>query len=76
MSGVEGFNDKVAFIWPVVDLLRGDVGLREYGPARLPFVILRRLDYVLEPTKAGVIWKAKPFEARTISVPAPEQGVA
>lgn len=57
-NAVEGFNDKVAFIWSVADLLRGDVRPHEYGQFVLPFVVLRRLDSVLEPTKKKVIDKA------------------
>lgn len=59
MSPVEGFSDKVSFIWSVADLLRGDVRQHEYGQFILPFVLLRRLDRVLEATKPEVIAKAK-----------------
>jgi type I restriction enzyme M protein len=55
---VEGFKDKVAFIWSVADLLRGDIRPHEYGQFILPLVLLRRLDCVLEPTKQKVIDKA------------------
>ena len=44
-----------AFIWSVADLLRGDDKQSEYGKAILPFTVLRRLDCVLEPTKAAVL---------------------
>lgn len=44
-----------AFIWSVADLLRGDYKQSEYGKVILPFTILRRLDCVLEPTKAAVL---------------------
>ncbi|MBF4162581.1 SAM-dependent DNA methyltransferase [Nocardioides sp. CBS4Y-1] len=44
-----------AFIWSVADLLRGDFKQSEYGRVVLPFVVLRRLDCVLEPTKAKVL---------------------
>lgn len=43
-----------AFIWSVADLLRGDYKQSEYGKVILPFTVLRRLDCVLEPTKAAV----------------------
>src|SRR2546425_5774660 len=52
---VEGFGDKVSFIWSVADLLRGDYKQSEYGKVILPLVVLRRLDCVLEPTKAAVL---------------------
>ena len=51
MSTVDGFTDKVGFIWSVADLLRGDYKQSEYGKVILPLVVLRRLDCVLEPTK-------------------------
>ncbi len=44
-----------AFIWSVADLLRGDYKPHEYGRVILPFTVLRRLDCVLEPTKAAVL---------------------
>lgn len=64
MSGVEGFGDKVSFIWSVADLLRGDVRQHEYGQFILPFVVLRRLDCVLEPTKQLVIDRARSLEGK------------
>lgn len=50
-----------AFIWSVADLLRGDFKQSEYGKVILPFTVLRRLDCVLEPSKAAVL---KEFETR------------
>lgn len=44
-----------SFIWSVADLLRGDYKQSEYGRVILPFTVLRRLDCVLEPTKAAVL---------------------
>ena len=44
-----------AFIWSVADLLRGDYKQSDYGKVILPFTVLRRLDCVLEPTKAAVL---------------------
>ncbi|HZZ94244.1 MAG TPA: class I SAM-dependent DNA methyltransferase [Usitatibacter sp.] len=48
-----------AFIWAVADLLRGDYKQSEYGKVILPFTVLRRLDCVLEPTKAAVLTELK-----------------
>ena len=58
-------QELVSFIWSVADLLRGDYKQSEYGKAILPFVVLRRLDCVLEPKKKEVLaahekWKDKP----------------
>ena len=44
-----------SLIWSVADLLRGDFKQSEYGRVILPFTVLRRLDCVLEPTKAEVL---------------------
>lgn len=52
---MDNFPEKVSFIWSVADLLRGDYKQSEYGKVILPLVVLRRLDCVLEPTKAEVL---------------------
>lgn len=44
-----------SFIWSVADLLRGNFRQSEYGRVILPFTVLRRLDCVLEETKAAVL---------------------
>jgi type I restriction enzyme M protein len=44
-----------SFLWSVADLLRGDYKQSEYGRVILPFTVLRRLDCVLESTKAAVL---------------------
>jgi len=44
-----------SFIWSVADLLRGDYKQSEYGKVILPFTVVRRLDCVLEKTKAAVL---------------------
>jgi type I restriction enzyme M protein len=59
VSQVQGFEDKVGFIWSVADLLRGDYKAHEYGQVILPLTVLRRLDCVLEPTKDAVVARAK-----------------
>lgn len=54
-SSEESIRNHAAFIWSVADLLRGDYRQSEYGKVILPFVVLRRLDCVLEPTKDKVL---------------------
>ena len=44
-----------SFIWSVADLLRGDFKQSDYGRIILPFTVLRRLDCVLEDTKAAAL---------------------
>jgi type I restriction enzyme M protein len=48
-------NNHAGLIWAVADLLRGDYKPSEYGRVILPLIVLRRLDCVLEPTKAQVL---------------------
>ena len=52
-------RNHAAFIWSVADLLRGDYKQSEYGKVILPFTVLRRLDCVLEPTRAAVLAEKK-----------------
>ena len=58
-----------SFIWSVADLLRGDYKQAEYGKVILPFTVLRRMDCVLEPTKAAVL---EEFKAKTAAKLNPE----
>ncbi len=51
----ETIENHAAFIWSVADLLRGEYKQSEYGKVVMPLTVLRRLDCVLEPTKAKVI---------------------
>ena len=55
MSDTATVKNHAAFIWSVADLLRGDYKQSEYGKVILPFTVLRRLDCVLESTKAAVL---------------------
>jgi len=56
-----------SFIWSVADLLRGDYKQSEYGRVILPFTVLRRLDCVLEPTKAAVLTELEAKTARGLN---------
>ena len=61
----EKINNHAAFIWAIANLLRGDFKQSEYGKIILPFVILRRLDCLLERTKAEVVATAADLPAET-----------
>ena len=61
---MNNFQEKVGFIWSVAELLRGDFKQSEYGKIVLPLTVLRRLDCVLEKTKADVLTKAKSLPAK------------
>ena len=50
---------KSGFIWSIAEILRGDFKQSEYGKVILPFVVLRRLDCLLEPSKAAVLKTAE-----------------
>ena len=56
-------SELEGFIWQVADLLRGDYKQADYGKVILPFTLLRRLDCVLEPTKAAVLEEFKKRKA-------------
>jgi type I restriction enzyme M protein len=53
------FTELANLIWSVADLLRGDYKQSDYGKVILPFTLLRRLECVLEPTKAAVVAEYK-----------------
>lgn len=59
------FQEKANFIWTVADdILRGTFKQHEYGDVILPFVVLRRLDCVLEDTKSEVIETYEKFKSK------------
>jgi type I restriction enzyme M protein len=51
------FQQLANFIWSVADLLRGPYRPPQYERVMLPLTVLRRFDWVLEPTKAAVLKK-------------------
>ncbi len=57
-------RNHAQFIWSVADLLRGDYKQSEYGKVILPLVVIRRLDCVLEPTKAVVLRRKTELEGK------------
>ena len=52
-----GFSEITSFLWSVADLLRGDYKQADYGKVILPLTVIRRLDCVLDKTKAKVLAK-------------------
>src|SRR5690625_2036539 len=64
----EQHSQTAAFIWSVADLLRGDFKQSQYGRIILPFTLLRRLECVLEPTKADVLAAAREHQAKPDAV--------
>ena len=48
-----------SFVWSIAEILRGDFKQSEYGKVILPFVVMRRLDCILEGSKDAVLKAAK-----------------
>jgi type I restriction enzyme M protein len=61
-------RNHAAFVWSVADKLRGVYKQSEYGRVILPLVVLRRLDCVLEPTKAKVLERNAALKGRVENV--------
>ena len=51
---MNNFREKANFLWSIADLLRGHYKQADYGKVILPLTVLRRLDFILEPTKKEV----------------------
>ncbi|WP_280550182.1 class I SAM-dependent DNA methyltransferase [Halomonas sp. 11-S5] len=64
----ESHSQLAAFIWSVADLLRGNFRQSQYGRIILPLTLLRRLECVLEPTKAEVLAAAQAHQAKPEAV--------
>jgi type I restriction enzyme M protein len=65
---VTGFEDKVAFIWSVADILRGEFKAHEFGQVILPFTVLRRLECALAPRKEDVVARGRALEGNVPNV--------
>ena len=63
---MNNFGEKVSFVWSVADLLRGPYKPAQYGRVMLPMTVLRRLDCVLEPTKAKVHARLKKLKGSKV----------
>jgi type I restriction enzyme M protein len=68
MTGDPQIRNHAGFIWSVADKLRGVYKQSEYGRVILPLVVLRRLDCVLEPTKADVLARHAALKGRVENV--------
>ena len=67
---MKNFNEISSFIWNVCDdVLRGSFKQHEYGDVILPFVLLRRLDCVIEPNKDKIVQIHKELKADGIDDP-------
>ena len=66
MSTDEAVRNHAGLIWSIAELLRGDYRQSDYGKVILPLVVMRRLDQVLEPTKAQVLAEAEQLQREGI----------
>lgn len=66
-------NNLAAYIWSLADLLRGDFRQSQYGRIILPFTLLRRLECVLEASKAAVLAEHARVQQLNISEEAQEK---
>lgn len=55
MSASAEIKNLSGFVWSIAEILRGDFKQSEYGKVVLPFVVLRRLDCLLESSKQAVL---------------------
>lgn len=58
-STSETIQSLSGFVWSIAEILRGDFKQSEYGKVVLPFVVLRRLDCLLEDSKEAVLEASK-----------------
>lgn len=63
---MKNFKETANFIWAIADLLRGDYKQSDYGKVILPLTVLRRLDCVLQASKADVLKKYEQATAMKI----------
>ncbi|MDE0678728.1 MAG: class I SAM-dependent DNA methyltransferase [Gammaproteobacteria bacterium] len=70
---VQTHEELKAKIWEIANRLRGPYRPPQYRLVMLPMVVLRRLDCVLEPTKAAVLKKRDELESKQMPDPAMER---
>lgn len=66
-------NNLAAYIWSLADLLRGDFKQSQYARIILPFILLRRIECVLEDTKEAVLTEYEKAQKMDLSEEAQEK---
>lgn len=51
---MQNHSEIAEFLWKIADLIKDDYDAKDYENVVLPFTLLRRLDCVLQPTRAAV----------------------
>jgi type I restriction-modification system DNA methylase subunit len=62
----QSFNEITGFIWSIANLLRGDYKQPDYGKVIPPFIILRRLDCVLDATRQRVLARHESLQSSQV----------
>jgi type I restriction enzyme M protein len=65
------FSEIVSFLWQNAERLRGVYKPNDYDKVVLPFLLLRRLDCVLAPTKAKVLAEVEKLQAKGLKLTDP-----
>jgi type I restriction enzyme M protein len=61
---MENFNQQIAMIWSIADILRGGWKQHEYQDVILPLIVLKRLDSILTDTKPQVLEKYNEYKGK------------
>jgi type I restriction enzyme M protein len=61
---MENFNQQIAMIWSIADILRGGWKQHEYQDVILPLIVLKRLDSILADTKPQVLEKYNEYKGK------------
>lgn len=64
MNVIAKQQELVNFIWSIANLLRGTYRPPQYRRVMIPMIVLRRLDCVLEDSKAGIVEEFQALQAR------------
>src|SRR5690606_5346979 len=70
------FREIADFLWQNAERLRGAYKPHEYDKVILPLLVVRRLDCVLEPTKAKVLARLEALKQRGMKAADPAVDVA
>src|SRR6266404_4483956 len=60
---MQNHSEIAEFLWKIADLIKDDYDAKDYEDVILPFTLLRRLDCVLEPTRATVRLAATKYKS-------------
>jgi type I restriction enzyme M protein len=63
-----GFSEIVGFLWQNAERLRGVYKQNDYDKVVLPLLVIRRLDCVLEPTKAKVLAEVEKLKEKGVKL--------